>query len=58
VIGVAKAGWNLEQLKSRAKDSLEKHGSLDAAKHGKLKIIRLVLVSSAEPGSRKVVHAH
>ncbi|MBX9742503.1 MAG: glucose-6-phosphate dehydrogenase [Chthoniobacterales bacterium] len=29
VIGVAKAGWNLEQLKARAKDSLEKHGGLD-----------------------------
>ncbi len=26
VIGVAKAGWNLEQLKVRARDSLEKHG--------------------------------
>src|SRR4029453_4619816 len=26
VIGVAKAGWTLEQLKARAKDSLEKHG--------------------------------
>ena len=26
VIGVAKAGWNLEQLKARAQDSLEKHG--------------------------------
>ena len=30
VIGVAKAGWGLEQLKARAKDSLEKHGGLDA----------------------------
>jgi glucose-6-phosphate 1-dehydrogenase len=29
VIGVAKAGWNLEQLRARAKDSLEKHGGLD-----------------------------
>ena len=31
VIGVAKAGWNLDQLKARAKDSLEKHGRLDPA---------------------------
>ncbi len=30
VIGVAKAGWNLDQLKARARDSLEKHGGLDA----------------------------
>jgi glucose-6-phosphate 1-dehydrogenase len=29
VIGVAKAGWNLEQLKARARDSVEKHGGLD-----------------------------
>jgi len=26
VIGVAKAGWNLDQLKARARDSLDKHG--------------------------------
>ncbi len=26
VIGVAKAGWNLDQLKARARESLEKHG--------------------------------
>ncbi|MGA2247590.1 MAG: glucose-6-phosphate dehydrogenase [Verrucomicrobiota bacterium] len=36
VIGVAKAGWNLDQLKARAKDSLEKHGSLDSAAFEKL----------------------
>jgi glucose-6-phosphate 1-dehydrogenase len=31
VIGVANAGWRLEQLKARAKDSVEKHGGLDPA---------------------------
>jgi glucose-6-phosphate 1-dehydrogenase len=36
VIGVAKAGWTLEQLKARARDSLEKHGGLDAAAFEKL----------------------
>jgi glucose-6-phosphate 1-dehydrogenase len=36
VIGVAKAGWNLNQFKARAKDSLEKHGGLDAAAFEKL----------------------
>jgi glucose-6-phosphate 1-dehydrogenase len=30
VVGVAKAGWNLDQLKARARDSVEKHGGLDA----------------------------
>ena len=29
VIAVAKAGWNLDQLKARAKDSLDKHGGVD-----------------------------
>ena len=36
VIGVAKAGWNLEQLKARAHDSLEKHGGVDQAAFEKL----------------------
>jgi glucose-6-phosphate 1-dehydrogenase len=36
VIGVAKAGWSLDQLKARAKDSLEKHGGLDQAAFEKL----------------------
>src|SRR3989475_438408 len=36
VIGVAKAGWNLEQLRARAEDSLEKHGGLDPAAFGTL----------------------
>ena len=36
VIGVAKAGWNLDQLKARAEDSLEKHGGLDPAAFAKL----------------------
>jgi glucose-6-phosphate 1-dehydrogenase len=29
VIGVAKAGWNLDQLKARARDSLQQHGGVD-----------------------------
>ena len=29
VIGVAKSGWTLEQLKQRAQDSVEHHGGLD-----------------------------
>jgi glucose-6-phosphate 1-dehydrogenase len=37
VIGVAKAGWNVEQLRARARDSLEKHGGgVDAAAFDKL----------------------
>jgi glucose-6-phosphate 1-dehydrogenase len=36
VVGVAKAGWNLDQLRARAKDSVEKHGGLDPAAFEKL----------------------
>jgi glucose-6-phosphate 1-dehydrogenase len=36
VIGVAKAGWNLEQLRQRAHDSVEKHGGIDATAFNKL----------------------
>jgi glucose-6-phosphate 1-dehydrogenase len=36
VIGVAKSGWNLEQLKARVHDSLEKHGGVDSSAFEKL----------------------
>jgi glucose-6-phosphate 1-dehydrogenase len=36
VIGVAKAGWTLDQLRARARDSVEKHGGLDPEAFAKL----------------------
>lgn len=36
VIGVAKAGWTLDKMRARAKDSLEQHGGLDPAAFAKL----------------------
>jgi glucose-6-phosphate 1-dehydrogenase len=39
VIGVAKAGWNLDQLKARARDSVEKHGGLDGPAFEKLSVL-------------------
>jgi glucose-6-phosphate 1-dehydrogenase len=36
VIGVAKSGWTTEQLRGRARDSLEKHGGVDPAAFDKL----------------------
>ena len=36
VVGVAKAGWNLDQLRARAKDSVEKHGGTDPEAFQKL----------------------
>jgi len=36
VIGVAKAGWDLDRLKARARDGLEQHGGVDEAAFAKL----------------------
>ena len=50
VIGVAKAGWNLEQLKARARDSVIKHGSFDEAEFAKLaSVLRYVDGDYADP---------
>jgi glucose-6-phosphate 1-dehydrogenase len=52
VIGVAKAGWNLDQFKARAKDSLEKHGGLDQAAWEKLSsLLRYVDGDYADPAT-------
>jgi glucose-6-phosphate 1-dehydrogenase len=39
VIGVAKAGWTLEQLRARARESLEKHGGVDSEAFNKLNFL-------------------
>ena len=36
VVGVAKSGWNLDQFRARAHDSLEKHGGVDPTAFEKL----------------------
>jgi glucose-6-phosphate 1-dehydrogenase len=36
IVGVARAGWTVEQLRARAKDSVEQHGRADAAGLAKL----------------------
>ncbi len=36
VIGVARAGWTLEQMRERARDSLDKNGGIDADAFAKL----------------------
>src|SRR5215471_17464057 len=36
IVGVAKAGWRLEQLQARARDSLSHHGPLDEPAFAKL----------------------
>jgi glucose-6-phosphate 1-dehydrogenase len=36
VIGVAKSGWNVDQLRARARDSIEEHGGIDPSAFDKL----------------------
>lgn len=43
VIGVAKAGWTVDQLRARARESLERHGGLDREAFDKLsRLLRYV----------------
>jgi glucose-6-phosphate 1-dehydrogenase len=57
VIGVAKAGWNLDQLRTRAKDSLEKHGGVDSAAFDKLlSLLRYVDGDYNDPATFQAVH--
>jgi glucose-6-phosphate 1-dehydrogenase len=50
VIGVAKAGWNLEGLRARVRESLETHGGVDAAAFDKLSsLLRYVDGDYREP---------
>ena len=56
VIGVAKAGWNLEQLRARAHDSLEKHGGVDTAAFDKLTgLLRYVDGDYADPATFQAI---
>src|ERR1700677_3082894 len=56
VIGVAKAGWNLEQLRARALDSLEKHGGVDTAALNKLTgLLRYVDGDYADPATFQAI---
>src|SRR5207247_5939131 len=56
VIGVAKAGWNLEQLRARAHDSLEKHGRVDAAAFDKLSgLLRYVDGDYTDPATFQAI---
>jgi glucose-6-phosphate 1-dehydrogenase len=57
VIGVAKSGWSLEQLKARAKDSLEKHGGLDPAAFDKLcELLRYVEGDYNDPATFQTLY--
>jgi glucose-6-phosphate 1-dehydrogenase len=52
VIGVAKAGWGLDQFRARARDSVEKHGGLDATAFDRLSaLLRYVDGDYADPAT-------
>src|SRR3954462_2058058 len=57
VIGVAKAGWNLDQFRARALDSLEKHGGVDRAAFEKLSsLLRYVDGDYKNPATFAALH--
>jgi glucose-6-phosphate 1-dehydrogenase len=52
VVGVAKSGWNLEQFRAHAHESLEKHGGVDPAAFEKLSgLLRYVDGDYADPAT-------
>jgi glucose-6-phosphate 1-dehydrogenase len=52
VVGVAKAGWNLDQLRARAVDSIEHHGPIDRAALDKLlSLLRYIDGDYNDPGT-------
>jgi glucose-6-phosphate 1-dehydrogenase len=56
VIGVAKAGWNLEQFRARAYDSLEKHGGVDTGAFDKLgRLLRYVDGDYTDPATFQAI---
>jgi glucose-6-phosphate 1-dehydrogenase len=56
VIGVAKSGWNLDQFRARARDSVEKHGGLDPAAFDQLcGLLRYVDGDYNEPATFRAI---
>ncbi|WP_447987308.1 glucose-6-phosphate dehydrogenase [Nitrospira sp. Nam74] len=56
IIGVARAGWTLEQLRARAWESLEQHGGVDAAAFEKLSgLLRYVDGDYREPATFQAI---
>jgi glucose-6-phosphate 1-dehydrogenase len=56
VIGVAKAGWNLDRLRERARDSLEKHGGVDPGAFEKLsRLLRYIDGDYKDPATYQLI---
>ena len=58
IVGVAKSGWGLAQLRARAQESLEKHGGIDRAAFEKLtSLMRYVDGDYKDPETFRQVRA-
>ena len=56
IVGVAKSGWSIDQLRARAKDSLEHHGGVDQEAFKKLiELLRYVDGDYADGGTFSMV---
>ena len=56
VICVAKSGWTIDQLRARARDSLEKHGGVDQAAFDKLsRLLRYVDGDYKDPATFQAI---
>src|SRR6202790_3058566 len=57
VIGVAKAGWGLDQMKARARDSVKEHGGVHPAAFDKLcSLLRYVDGDYKDPATFQALH--
>src|SRR3954468_16571086 len=58
VVGVAKAGWGIDELRARARNSLVEHGGLDAAAFDKLsRLLRYVDGDYRDPATFQALRA-
>src|SRR2546426_7781687 len=59
VIGVAKAGWTVDELRARARDSVKEHGGLDAVAFDRLRgTLRYVDGDYRDPATFHAIRQH
>lgn len=57
IIGVAKSGWNIDQFRARARDSLMKHGGVDEAAFAQLlKLLNYIDGDYQDPSTFQKLH--
>ncbi len=57
VVGVARSNWTVDQLRQRARESLEKHGGVDPAAFEKLsRLLRYVSVDYTDSSACRAIH--